>query len=95
MSEIDHSKVAHVAKLARIEISPDQASEFAEQLSSILGHIDQIESADTQDVAPMTHPHDQTNFVAQDMCRPSTDRDQILKNAPKQDGEFYQVPPVI
>ena len=95
MAQLNAGQVRHVAKLARIELSEEQVSEIASQLTGILNHIDQLEGVDTEKVEPLTHPHDLRNVDSDDDLVSSLRREHVLQNAPKQDGEFYRVPAVI
>jgi aspartyl-tRNA(Asn)/glutamyl-tRNA(Gln) amidotransferase subunit C len=87
--------VEKVALLARLKLSDEELDHFTEQLSQIVTYVDQLAELDTENVEPLAHPLDVTNVFREDEVRPSIDREQALANAPKQDSEFYLVPPVL
>jgi aspartyl-tRNA(Asn)/glutamyl-tRNA(Gln) amidotransferase subunit C len=92
---IDREQTLHVSRLARLEISDEEARVYSLQLSQVLTHFDLLDQVDTTGVIPLSHPLDITNVFAEDKMVPSFARAEMLANAPKQDGEFYLVPPVI
>ena len=92
---IDPEKVQQVAKLARIAINGDSLAESAAQLNQILDYVKQLQAVDLPaDVEPFFGAIESVNAIRADANQPSTAREQILKNAPDSNGEFYQVPPV-
>lgn len=94
---ISPKDVKHVAKLARIEITESEESQFSKELSSVLGYIDQLQEVDTQDVEPTYHPvmlngHDVLdNITRPDTVIPSDKREEILNEAPAREGDFVKV----
>ncbi len=92
---VEPQQVQQVAKLARIAISEDSLAESAGQLNQILGYVQQLQAVELPaDVKPFFGAIESVNAIRADENKPSTDREQILKNAPDSNGEFYQVPPV-
>lgn len=89
--EID---IAHVARLARIELSETQADDYREQLGVILDHAALVQSLETDGVAPTAHPLDLVNGFRADEAGDSLDRNVVLSQAPDatEDG-FFRVPP--
>ena len=68
--------------------------------AGIIGTLDIFErlgsvQIDTENVEPLSYPTEGSNIFREDICKPSIDREQALKNAPEQDGEFFKVPKVI
>jgi aspartyl-tRNA(Asn)/glutamyl-tRNA(Gln) amidotransferase subunit C len=96
MSEpIDRKTAHHVGKLARLELTDEQADASAKHLASILNYVDQLAQVEVpDDVEAFFGATESVNAVREDQVQPSMDRETILKNAPDSDGEFYRVPPV-
>ncbi len=92
---IDKSEVDKVAKLARLEITEGEKEVFAEQLSSILDYVEQLKAWDTTGLEPTATVVGQTNVFREDQVRPSLSADQVLANAPEQEGGFFSVPKII
>lgn len=88
-------EVRHVAKLSRLRLSNDQLETYRHQLSSILDYVALLSRLDVSGVAPMAHPTDQTNRLAEDVPEPSLDIAQVLANAPAREDGFLAVPKVL
>jgi len=90
-------EVRRVARLARLELSPEEERVFQGQLSAILDYVRQLEELDVSDVEPMTHAlagGDPAPLRA-DEVRPSLDPDEALANAPAREGTAFKVPRII
>ncbi|WP_419840843.1 Asp-tRNA(Asn)/Glu-tRNA(Gln) amidotransferase subunit GatC [Candidatus Poriferisodalis sp.] len=89
----DH--VAHVARLARIELTQDEIEHYAGHLGRVLEHACELEELDLADVPPLAHPYPLSNVLRDDVAAASVDRHEVLAQAPAaRDGQF-QVPPVL
>lgn len=95
MAEISREDVAHVARLARIELDDDELDTFTSQLADVLGHARDIEALDVGDVPPTAHPYPLANVLRSDEERPSLDRDEVLAVAPDTEDGQFRVPPVL
>jgi aspartyl-tRNA(Asn)/glutamyl-tRNA(Gln) amidotransferase subunit C len=92
---ITTDEVAHVARLARLELPADQLDHYAEQLAGVLEHFADIDALDLSGVEPMTQPYPLVNVLRDDVEGPTLDRDEVLAAAPAAlDGRF-RVPPVL
>ena len=89
---IDREEVLHDARLARLELSEDEVTKMAGELSAILGHIEKIGELDLDDVSPTTHVVDVENALRDDVPRPSLPRDVALAQAPEVADEGFSVP---
>ena len=84
-----------VALLARLHLPDDQAETTQADLEKVLDYVKQLESVDVpDDIEPFFGAIESVNAIRTDEAFPSTDRETILENAPKSDGQFYKVPPV-
>ncbi|MCL6548407.1 MAG: Asp-tRNA(Asn)/Glu-tRNA(Gln) amidotransferase subunit GatC [Alicyclobacillus sp.] len=92
---ITEDEVRHVAKLARLAVSPEEAARLAVQLSDIIGYAEQLQEVDLNGVEPTSHPLARYNALRKDEVRPSLDRDIALSVAPDTDGEQVRVPAVL
>ena len=94
MSErLSSDAVAKVARLARLELSPDELDRATHQLSDMLGHFDDIDALDLDDVAPMNQPYPLVNVMRDDVVEPGLDRDEVLDGAPLAEDGRFRVPP--
>lgn len=87
--------IAHVARLARLDLSSDDLEIYRNQLGVILEHAARVQAIDTAGVEPTAHPLDMTNTFRPDEVRPSLDRDEILAQAPEARDGYFVVPPAL
>ena len=92
---VSRDDVEYVARLARIELTEEEKNTLTSQLNSILGHIEKLSELDTEGVEPTFHVFDVRNVFREDQVRPSLPTEEILKNAPVRDGNFFKVPKII
>ena len=95
MAGISRDDVAHVARLARLELTEDELDTFTGQLAAVLEHAADVEALDVDDVPPTSHPFELTNVLRRDEVRPSLDRDEVLGQAPAVAEQRFKVPPVL
>ena len=96
MSErLSSDAVAKVARLARLELSPDELDRATHQLSDMLGHFDDIDALDLSDVEPMNQPYPLVNVMRDDRVEPTLDRDEVMVAAPESDDGRFWVPPIL
>jgi len=92
---ISREEVEHVAHLARLGLSDDEINRLQQQLSQILGHMQMIDSLDTSAIPPTAQVIPVNTVMRDDVARPSTPVEDVLKNAPRREGAFFKVPPVL
>lgn len=87
--------IAHVARLARLELSDAELEHYRTQLGVILEHAARVQSVDTSAVDPTTHPLGFTNAFRADEVRPSLDRQEVLEEAPESRDGYFVAPPAL
>ena len=92
---ITRDDVAHVARLARLELADDELDTFTEQLADVLAHADDVAALDTEGVPPTAHPLPIRNVLRDDQPRPSLERAEVLAQAPQAEDGRFRVPPVL
>ena len=92
---LDKETVARIAALARIKVPESEQSHLAQELSSILGWIEQLNEVPTDDVAPMASVAAMRLPEREDVVADGDCRDRILANAPQQTRGFFVVPKVV
>ena len=83
--------VEHVAALARLGLSDAEKERMRDQLSSILDHIAALEEIDTAAIPPTAQVIALTNVLRDDQVRPSLPVEEVLANAPRRSGGFFEV----
>jgi aspartyl-tRNA(Asn)/glutamyl-tRNA(Gln) amidotransferase subunit C len=86
MAEITLEEVAHVASLARLELSAEELSRLRGELAELLGYVDKIRRLDTKGVPPTAHPLPLHNVLRDDVPGGCLSREEALASAPRLDG---------
>lgn len=88
-------EVLKIANLARLQIKPDEVEQYAEDLSSIIKLVEQMNAVNTKDIQPMAHPLDATQRLREDKVTEENQRDKFQTIAPTSEKGLYLVPKVI
>jgi aspartyl-tRNA(Asn)/glutamyl-tRNA(Gln) amidotransferase subunit C len=90
---LSRDQVLHVARLARLELTPQEVESFGAELSKVLDHIELIgELGDLADVPPTSHAIDVENALREDVPRPSMPVERALESAPDAAMGGFRVP---
>ena len=92
---IDLKTVKHISKLARISIEDEKAKKLAGDLNSIFDFIEKLNKLNTDKVEPLTSVAETTLKLRNDEVKSENIRDQILKNSPDKNKDFFVVPKVV
>ena len=97
MSEtrITLAQVEHVARLARLDLGPEEKERMRGQLDAILGYVAQLRRVDTTGIEPTAHVLPLVNVFREDEVRPSYPADAMLANAPEPEDEQFRVPRIL
>ena len=93
--KISKKQVEHVAHLARLILTEEELEKMTDQLDNILSYVDKLNELDTALVSPTSHVFPVCNAFRDDIVKESLPRNEALMNAPKQNGEMFQVPRII
>jgi len=92
---IDKDTVKHIAKLARISLDEKKINSLSKDLSSIMKFIEKLNELNTEKTVPLTSIINASLQSRKDEVIDGKIRDQILKNSPEKNEEFFVVPKVI
>jgi aspartyl-tRNA(Asn)/glutamyl-tRNA(Gln) amidotransferase subunit C len=92
---ISPADAAHVAHLARLELTADELQLYTEQLGVMLDYFRDIDALDLADVPPMNQPLPLQNVLRDDVVGATLDRDEVLAAAPAAEGGRFRVPPIL
>ena len=92
---LTRDEVAHVARLARLNLSEAEIDLFTDQLGAVLEHAQDVEALDLDDLEPTSHPYPLVNVLRDDVVTPTVDRDDVLACAPSVEADRFRVPPVL
>jgi len=91
----DKKDVEKIAHLARLEIGEQESAAYADQLSRILGLIEQMNAVDTTGITPLAHPQDTRLRLREDKVTETDQRGRFQSIAPATEAGLYLVPKVI
>ena len=95
MSEITAEQVAHLANLARIDLSSAEIDRLTIELSQIVDSVAKVAEVATPDVPATSHPMPLTNVFRDDVVVPSLTVEQALSGAPDRAGDKFRVPAIL
>jgi aspartyl-tRNA(Asn)/glutamyl-tRNA(Gln) amidotransferase subunit C len=87
--------VRRLATLARLNLDPAEEARLLGELNAVLGLIDRLQSVDTRNVEPLTHPQALALRLRDDAVSESDARDALQAGAPRVEAGLYLVPRVI
>ena len=93
--EISRDEVAHLANLARIDLSDAELDHLAPQLSVILESVASINDVASDDIPPTSHALPLTNVFREDVVRPGLTADEALSGAPEVEQQRFKVPRIL
>ena len=94
-SPITRDEVEHVARLARLAITPDEAERLTHELAGILEHAADVAALDLADIPPTAHPLPLVNVLRRDEVRATLPRDEVLAAAPAAEDGRFRVPRIL
>ena len=92
---IDKNQVKKVAKLSRISLDDSKLESLSKDLVSILNFVEQLNNLDTNEIKPLTSIIDKSLDTRDDTVSEGQIKDQILKNSPEKNEDFFIVPKVV
>ncbi len=92
---IDNETIAKMAHLARLEVKEEDQGSLLKDMNNILHFMEKLNELDTSSVEPLIYLTDEVNVFREDEVRREITPQQSLKNAPHQDGMYFQVAKVI
>ena len=95
MPEVHQIDIQHVAKLARLTLSDEEATRYESQLGGILNYIDTLTRYNLDGVEPTAHAMPVYDVLRADEPRAGLTQEQALSNAPKRHADQIQIPKVI
>ncbi|MDP9495270.1 MAG: Asp-tRNA(Asn)/Glu-tRNA(Gln) amidotransferase subunit GatC [Actinomycetota bacterium] len=90
--EID---IAHVARLARLDLSDEELEGYKNQLGVILEHAARVQTLEAGPDPESAHPLGLLNSFRDDVILPSLNRDEVMESAPESANGYFVVPPAM
>ena len=92
---IDKHTIKHISKLARISLDDKKIDDLSKDLSSIIKFIEKLNKLNTDKTIPLTSIINASLKARKDEINDGKIKDQILKNSPEKNKEFFVVPKVV
>ena len=92
---IDLKTIKHISKLARISVDEKRAEKLAGDLNSIFKFIEKLNELKTDKVLPLTSVAETSLKLRSDEVKSNNIREQIVKNSPQDNEDYFVVPKVI
>lgn len=87
--------IEYLEDLSKLKLTEEEAKTAREDLSKILEYMSSLNEIDASDAEEMSHPFSNVNGFRDDIVADSYPRESILKNAPKQNGEYFIAPKTV
>ena len=95
MTSISREDVAHLGRLARLELTESELDDYSVQLDLILQSVARISEVAADDIPPMSHPIPIVNVFRDDVVKPSLTREEALAAAPATEDNRFRVPRIL
>ena len=95
MAAISREEVAHLARLSRIEMTPDELDHLASGMQLILGAVARVQEVAAADIPPTSHALPMTNVFREDVTKPSLSPEDALSGAPAREEDRFKVPQIL
>lgn len=93
--KIDDKLIDHIAHLSRLSFEGKEREAIKKDMEQITGFIEKLGELDTNNVTPLIFMNDEVNRLRDDIPVKSLTHEEILKNAPKKDTDYFRIPKVL
>ena len=93
--EVNSSLIEKLSTLSRLQFNEMEKEEIRQDLQRMIHFVEKLNELNLDGVEPLLHIPDENNVLRDDVVKGELSREQALKNAPRQNSEFFQVPKVI
>jgi len=93
--KLSREEVLHIAALAKLGMTEEDVTRYGAQLSNILENFEILQKVDTEGVPPTAQPNALCNVMKDDEVTPSMPSSDVLANAPRREGDFFRIRPVL
>ncbi len=92
---VSKKEVEHIAKLAKLKFTEEEAGKLQKEMNVVLEYIDQLNELDLSNVEPLENINDMENVFREDVSEKCLTKEEALKNAPDKTDNFFKVPKVL
>lgn len=95
MSELTREEVAHLARLARLDLTEQELDHYSTQLAAIVDAVASVSQVARADVPAMSHPIPMVNVFRPDVAEPGLPRESVEACAPAWEDDRFKVPRIL
>lgn len=92
---VSNEQVKYIANLARLSFTNEEVEKLAGEMNKILDYMDELQEVDTADVEPLEYVTRGESKLRADEAKEPLSHEDVLKNAPNADSDYFRVPRVI
>ena len=93
--KITEELIDHIAHLARLEFKGEDKVSIQKDMERMIEFVDKLSEIDTENVEPLVFMTNEVNRLREDEAIVSLSQDEVLKNAPKKDSDYFRIPKVL
>jgi aspartyl-tRNA(Asn)/glutamyl-tRNA(Gln) amidotransferase subunit C len=93
--KLDVETLQKIAHLSRLEINEKDTDQMLRDMSNMLTFVEKLNEVNTDGVAPLTTMSHEINNLREDVAKADLTHDEVLRNAPKKDRDYFRVPKVL
>lgn len=93
--EISDKLIDHLSELSKLSFEGKKKEKIKKDLSNMVHMMDKLNEVDTDGVEPLVFLNEEENVLRDDIARQSLTHEEILKNAPKKDSDYFRIPKVL
>lgn len=93
--KLDAKTLKKIAHLSRLEIDEKDTDKMLRDMSNMLTFVEKLNEVNTDGVEPLTTMSHEVNALREDIAKQKITHEEVLKNAPKKDADFFRVPKVL
>lgn len=97
MSKLNKKDIAHIASLAKLNLTDKEIVKYLDQLSEVVGYVDQLNEVDTSDISPTSQTTRLENVYRLDEIKPESclDLGDILSGTDSTYNNLFKVPAIL
>ena len=93
--EITDELIDHLARLSKLHYSDSEKEKIKADFKQMLDFVDKLQEVDTDEVKPLMHMTQEVNHLREDNPVTPMNQEEVLRNAPSQNGSYFRVPKVV
>lgn len=93
--KLSKETIDHIAELARLDFTEEEKEELVLDMEKVISYLDKLDELDTSYVKVTEHIIPLKNVFREDEVESSFDREEMLKNAPKEEAGYFKVPKIL